>query len=612
MCGIAGIYRFDGEPVDPAQLRAMAQTLEHRGPDGHGVWSSGRIGFGHTRLSIIDVAGSPQPMASVDEQVHVCFNGEIFNYRELRAELDYPFRTHGDTEVLLASFLRHGVASVRDLVGQFAYAIHDGRTGELYLFRDRLGVLPLYYAVDGKRLVFASEAKALFGVLDGGAQLDHSQLGSYLSGKSVPAPATLFSGVRKLPPGHYLLTRPDGRISIERYWHLPEGADVLDVEPDAAVDLVETQLQEAVRAAMVADVPIGAYLSGGVDSSLIVALTSQAVPPGSLNTFSASFGDERYDETGYAQLVARQFATNHHQVEVRADDFADLWPALTRYRDAPLSEPADIAVFRLAEAARRHVKVVLSGEGSDELFGGYPKYRMARLTVAGRGGRTRTALMRAAERALPARAGRARIAARALSGRDPGERMVGWFAPFTRYEVEELTGVPLRSGRHAPEYRDGIDLMARMDLAAWLPDNLLERGDRMSMAASLELRPPFLDHRLVETALRLPSAVKVRDGQTKWVLKQVALRHLPAEIVQRPKLGFRVPLDAWFRSGLRDMCTDLLLGPDSRVADFLDPAPIRALLTSHDAGRRNEEIRLWTLLSLEVWARECLGQAAVV
>ena len=610
MCGIAGTVSFDATPADPDELRAMAATLAHRGPDGQGLWTDGRVGFSHTRLSIIDLAGSPQPMAGPRGRLHVCFNGEIFNYQELRSGLDYPFRTRGDTEVLLALFDKHGVDGVTRLVGQFAYAIHDAETGDVYLFRDRLGVLPLYYVTDGKRLAFASEIKTLLPALGEPPEVDHTQLSSYLMRRAIPAPSTLVRGVRKVPPGHYLRARPDGTISVVRYWQQPDPGDVLTLDDTSAIDLIDRQLDEAVRSALVADVPIGSYLSGGVDSSLIVAMVSRHVAAGTLNTFSAAFGSEQYDETEFANLVAARFACQHHQVDVRASDFIDLWPKLTWHRDAPLSEPADIAVFRLAQTARQHVKVVLSGEGSDELFGGYPKYQLAGITASAGGSAGRTTFLRAAERSMPARSGRLRIAARAMAGRTPEERIATWFAPFTRYEAERLLGVPLPPPDAAIPHRDGIDLMGRMDLAAWLPDNLLERGDRMSMAASLELRPPFMDHRLVETASRLPSSLKVRHRQTKWVLKQVAARHLPAEIVHRRKVGFRVPLDAWFRTGLRDLCGDLLLGPDSFVADVLDPRIVRELIETHDRGRRNEEIRIWTLLSLEVWARQYLRAPA--
>jgi asparagine synthase (glutamine-hydrolysing) len=613
MCGIVGIRDFSGTPVDAALVGSMTDTLQHRGPDGHGQWSAEGIAFGHRRLSIIDVEGSPQPMSSVDGRYVVCFNGEIFNYRELRSQFTYPFRTSGDTETLLALFATEGTAGLSRLRGQFAFAVYDQETRELWLVRDRLGVLPLYFYADERILAFASEPKALSPVLPRGMAIDERHLVDYLMRRAVPAPGTLLRGVRKVPPGHYVRVSPAGVVTVHQYWSLPDPADLLELPDAESIDLVSTLLTEAVRDALVADVPVGSYLSGGVDSSLMVALASGLARPLPLQTFSADFGDPRYDETAHATTVAELFGTIHHRVRVQADDFSEAWPVLTRYRDAPISEPADVAVYRLAKAAREHVKVVLSGEGSDELFGGYPKYRYAGATV--RTGAVpfavRRSLLPLVERALPHNAHRLRIAARAQSARTASDRLATWFAPFTAYECEQLLGLPVRARRDEPHSRDAIDLMGRLDLESWLPDNLLERGDRMSMAASLELRPPFLDHRLVETAFRLPSRLKVRHGQTKWIVKQVAARHLPDTIVSRPKVGFRVPLDSWFRGGLRDLAHDLLLGDGAFVQDVMDGRVVQRILDDHDRGRRNEEIRIWTLLSLEVWAREVLSSSRV-
>ncbi len=607
MCGIAGILRLDGRDVDPLVVAEMSATVAHRGPDDSGQWTNGVVGLGHRRLSIIDPVGSPQPMATEDGRFHIVFNGEIFNYRQLRDRFDYPFRTNGDTEVVLALFARHGVDALQQLRGQFAFAVHDRHTGRLVLARDRMGVLPLYYRLDASGLVFGSEVKALWPALAHGPKVDRAALAQFLMRRAVPAPETLFDGVRKLPPGHWLAVGPDQDVTVQAYWQLPPPSQVHRLTTTEALDLVDGRLQDAVRDAMVADVPVGSYLSGGVDSSLVVAMASRLTNE-PLHTFCASFGDARYDETPQARAVSELFGTDHHEVAVSAADFQDLWPRLTWNRDAPISEPADIAVFRLAEEARRYVKVALSGEGSDELFGGYPKYRFAGVSVrAGLvPGSLRSPALMAFERALPARANRLRIAARALAGPSTADRVTNWFAPFTTYEVSRLLGAPVADPTSPTEFRDPVDLMCRMDLASWLADNLLERGDRMSMAASLELRPPFLDHRLVETALRLPSDLKVRDGQTKWVLKAVAARYLPETITQRRKIGFKVPMDAWFRDGLQDLSRDLLLSSDSLSAQILDRSVILGLLDSHDSGRRNEESRIWTLLSLEQWARTCL------
>ena len=609
MCGIAGIRRFDDRPVDEAGLRSMMRVLHHRGPDDQDLWIEGPTGIAHTRLSIIDLNGSRQPMASHTGRHVLTFNGEIFNYEALRADLDYPFVTRGDTEVVLATVVRHGAHAASHLLGQFAFAVHDRATGSISLVRDRLGVLPLYYYVDEHQLVFASEPKAILEVLGQRARLDHEQLRSYLKARAVHAPATLFEGIRKVPPGHVVEVSDTGRVSVSAYWTLPAPDAVERCTPEEAVDLVEAALRQAIDASLVADVPVGAYLSGGVDSSLIVALATaarrDAGSTAPVATFAAEFGDPRVDETPYSELVARTVGSDHHRVRIRPDDFRETWEHLTWHRDAPVSEPADIAVAQLATAARQHVKVVLSGEGSDELFGGYPKYRYARATaLAGRlPSHLRSAALQRLERSLPADRGRLRIGLRTLAG----AQMSDWFAPFTDYEVDALLGTRSDRAPRVVAHRDPIDLMARTDIDTWLPDNLLERGDRMSMAASLELRPPFLDHRLVELAFRLPSDVKVRGGETKWVIKQVARRHLPEQVVSRPKVGFRVPLDAWFRGELEVMSRDLLQGSDSFVGNLLDSEAVGAILADHASGRRNEEIRIWTLLSLEMWGRTFLG-----
>lgn len=612
MCGIVGIRRFDGGLVHEGDLRLMAAQLGHRGPDDEGFWTDGSVGLGHRRLSIIDVDGSPQPMASAGDRCHVTFNGEILNYRELRARLPYPYRTEGDTEALLAAHLAWGAAGVEQLQGQFAYGLFDSCDATLWLVRDRLGVLPLYWYADDDVLLFASEVKALLPVLPRPVEVDPAGLFAYLGANSVPPPGTLFKGIHKLPQGHRLRAGADGRVEIRQYWAVPSDADERAVTDEEAVDLVEAALRRSVESALVADVPVGAYLSGGIDSSLIVALMAE-VAGTRVDTFSAGFGDARFDELPHARRVSGLFGTRHTEVVVEPADFERLWPALTWHRDAPLSQPADVALHLLASAARQRVKVVLSGEGSDELFGGYPKHRAARWAdIAGRvPAAVRAPVLDVAQRRLPARANRLRIAARALAETGADDRTAGWFAPFTTDERRRLLGetaaVPAAPALWAAGRGGPLRRMLYADCHQWLADNLLERGDRMSMAASLELRPPFLDHRLVQLAFALPDRMKVWHGTGKWVVREVARRHLPDEIVDRRKVGFRVPLDVWFRGELRPMAADLLSAPSSFVGDVLDRGAVQALLASHDHGRTNEEARIWTLLSLEVWHRRFFG-----
>ncbi|MCA8973183.1 MAG: asparagine synthase (glutamine-hydrolyzing) [Planctomycetes bacterium] len=618
MCGIVGIRRFDGRAVDESLLRAMAAQLRHRGPDGDGfaIYAGGQVGFGHTRLSIIDLAGSPQPMSSAAAPCHLTYNGEIFDYAERRAELaaaGVRLRTNGDTEVLLETLRCDGLAGLERLNGQFAFAFFDERTGSLLLARDRLGILPLYYAHGPGFVAFASEVKALLPAL-GAPRLDDDAVEDYLTYRSVPPGRTLFAGIEKLAPGHALQIAANGATRDEVWWQLPIASEVDRSSDQDAIAAVAEELERAVALRLVADVPVGAYLSGGLDSSLVVALMKKARRGGEVATFAAGFADPRFDELPYARQVSAAVGTTHHEVHVTAADFQSLWERLSWHRDGPISEPADVAIFRIATQARQSVKVLLSGEGSDELFGGYPKYvhEPTIAAVAALPSWLRVPLARFGERLLPGSRYRARQAARALTGRTTAERLQTWFAPFTWYERQGLHAGygALRSlGQYERCAGDHLRRMLYVDCHTWLADNLLERGDRMSMAASIENRPPFLDHRLVELAFHIDSARKVRGGSGKWIVKEVARQHLPDAIIDRKKVGFRVPLDEWFRGGLRDYAHDLLLGRDSFVSGYLERAPIEGMVRDHMRGRRNEELRLWTLLGLEVWHRTFLRGA---
>ncbi len=611
MCGIVGIRITGGtRGIDEARLRSAVDVLGHRGPDDSRVWVDGALGFGHTRLAVIDLEGSRQPIHAFDGSWSLVFNGEIFNYRALRRDLDYPFTMAGDTEVLLAGLVLHGIGFVDRLRGQFAFAAFEHGTGTLHLVRDRLGILPLYFRHDRGGLVFASEVKAINRIGPASPAVDHDSLDAYLMGRSVAAPFTLFEGVSKLPPAHRAELSADGRLIVRRYWEPPKVRHIPDRQLDQVVDETDRRIRDAVSAALVADVPVGSLLSGGVDSSLIVAVMKELRGSAPVDTFAAGFGDPRFDELDWARRVSEHVGTRHHEVVVRPEDFLSLWPRLTWHRDAPMSEPADMAVFRLAELARQHVTVVLSGEGGDELFGGYPKYRHARrVAVASHvPAALRAGLGGFVEKRLPARFARVRTALRAASAPTESEQLATWFAPFTGEERRILLGgsPPAARRRRVPDGVDIVDRMLRYDLESWLPDNLLERGDRMCMATSLELRPPLLDHLLVEHAFSLPSDLKVRGGVPKWLLKEVARRYLPDEVVDRRKVGFRVPLDSWFRGDLRDSVWDRLTGGGSFVASAFDAAAVRRLLERHGSGRYNEESRIWTLVSLEVWHEVCI------
>lgn len=609
MCGIMGVVRLDGATAAPELVRAGTSTLDHRGPDEVGYWAKGPAALGHTRLSIIDVEGSHQPMSDASNHVHLCFNGEIFNYKQLRQELEtqgYRFCTGGDTEVILALYLMRGPDQLDALEGQFAFAIFDEREGVLWLYRDRLGILPLHYYRDPNVFVFASEVKALLPALPQLPNVDEESLKEHLAYRTVPGPHTLFENVFKLLPGHRLRIELSGRMHVDAWWQLPTEPALSDLDPVEATALVDETLTRAVKSRLLADVPVGAFLSGGVDSSLIVALMTKIKGGEQVKTYSAGFEDPRFDELPYAQQVSDQLGTDHHPVVVSARDFQHLWHRLTWHRDAPISLPADVAVYLLAREARGTVKVLLSGEGSDELFAGYPKYRFARWAAAADWlpRQWRSALFHGLERIVPASMNRPRIMFRAMEASDEAERLEAWFAPFIRRERDELIAGGKRSGGRQIWEKSQGDLIRRMlyfDCHTWLVDNLLERGDRMSMAASIECRPPFLDHRLVELAFSIPSNLKVRGGVGKSIIKEIARKHLPASIVDRRKVGFRVPLDAWFRGELREMAWDLLGSPNAFVNERMDRKIVQSLLEDHARGRRNNEARIWTLLGLEVW-----------
>lgn len=616
MCGFVGFRRFDGRRIEEGNLRKMAATLGHRGPDGDGFLISDDVGFGHTRLSIIDLAGSPQPMSSANGPCHITFNGEIFNYQSVRNELErrgVALRTHGDTEVLLETLRLKGIPGLADLNGQFAFAYHDEESGELVLARDRMGILPLYYHESPGFLAFSSEVKALIALI-GNPGVDDNAVEDYLTYGSVPPPLTLFKGIRKLAPGTALRVSRDGKLRSEVYWSLPAGVDGPVLDGEVAIREVDEKLRAAVALRLVADVPVGAYLSGGLDSSLIVALMKKIRDGGEVRTYAAGFADQRFDELPYARQVSEAIGTTHHEVMVSADDFRNLWETLTWHCDGPVSQPADIAIYKIAKQARSEVKVLLSGEGSDELFGGYPKYafdpRLSPLTCMPTALRVPT--FRTVERFLPASINKARQVARALSARSAGERMQTWFAPFTWYERRALRrgfGTFRNPGQWERAGGDHLRRMLYVDCHTWLADNLLERGDRMSMAASIENRPPFLDHELVELAFRVSSGMKIRGMSGKWIVKEIARRHLPENIVDRKKVGFKVPLDEWFRGSLRDYVRDLLLGPDSFCCSYFDRKTVESIISVHERCRRDEQLRIWTLMGLEVWHRRFHGQA---
>jgi len=614
MCGIAGIVNLNSLRIDIGIVRRMNDVMRHRGPDDDGVMEDGPVALGHVRLSIIDVMGSKQPLSNEDETVWTTFNGEIYNYLELRQLLlskGHIFRTKGDTEVLVHLYEEYGEEMVHHLQGMFAFAIWDKRKQLLMAVRDRIGIKPLYYCLKGDVFIFASEPKAFFQYPGLEVRPSVEGVWHYLTYRSVPAPGTLFEGIRKLRPG-YMLIVTQKRCTEKCYWDIPLTPESSKVshKGQTAKDVseqVESLLLKVVKSHLISDVPLGAFLSGGVDSSLIVAMMSKLtnVP---VRTYSVGFNNFASSELPYAKIVANQYKTNHHELVVQEDRFADYLEKLTWIRDSPLSEPADIPLHLLSQMARNDVKVLLSGEGSDELFAGYPKYACERFAPVV--SLLPKQIAQWLGRVLPGRFRRLEVALRSLCEKDPADRWAQWFSPFTKTEKLALVvGSSLAQDFENPTAQyvkrargcSLLDGILYTDCKIWLPDNLLDRGDRMTMGASIECRVPYLDHEVVEFAFTLPESVKVKNFALKRQIKQVALRYLPECIVNRPKVGFSVPLAQWFRGKLRDMCYDRIRDNNSLVRRLLSGQEIEKILDSHCSRRKDNSLKIWALLGLAIW-----------
>ncbi len=627
MCGITG-----GVPgIDPRVLERMTAALAHRGPDGEGYFhAAGPVGasLGHRRLAIIDLAGGRQPMTSADGRWTIVFNGEIYNFQELRRELESlgtVFRTESDTEVLLEVWARWGVDALVHLRGMFAFAIWDAREHALWLVRDRLGVKPLYYSTVGSRLLFGSEIKALLAHPAISRRLRPSALDDYLAYLYVPAPQTIFEDVEELPPAHWL-RYSNGTAQLCRYWQprpLPAGETT-----GASAESLLALLDESVRLRLVSDVPLGAFLSGGLDSSSIVALAARAQPE-PMRTFSLGFGvgEEHYTELEFARLVSDRYATQHRELTIRPD-CAELLPRMVSLFDEPFGNPTALLVHALSEVTRRHVTVALAGDAGDELFLGYPRYLGSRLRRAW--GVVPSPLRRAAaalaERIPEDTNGRhARRRSREFFAGGVGSwqsayiTWVCYFSPAMRadlYSSEFRGAIGGHSAEQFLERRfaevagcDPLHQACYVDLHSFLPHNILKYGDRMSMAHALELRLPFTDHRLVEFALRLPARQKLRGRQTKRLLRSAMQPLLPEETLRRSKLGLNPPLGRWLRNELRPL-VDLYLSPATiRQRGWFRPEAVAKLREEFTTGRRDYALHLWGLLVLEEWARQYLDAA---
>ena len=620
MCGIFGwIARLDRR-LDERQLRQLTDLMGHRGPDAGGYVLSATadgahsVALGHRRLSIIDLSeAGTQPMWSADRSLCVIFNGEIYNYVELREELTakgHCFHSHSDTEVLIESYRAWNKDAIKRFRGMFAFAIFDLRQQSVLLARDAFGKKPLFFWEKNGDMVFGSEIEPIMGFpgLDRG--FDWSALDDYLLNRYVPGPRTFFRHVRKLPPGcmaHWHC----GQLKIERFFVPPFATikpDVTDFAEGAA--LFEQAFDDAVHIRMRSDAAFGAYLSGGLDSSAVVAVMTRH-SRGKVRTFSVGFPEKEYSELDHAQLIADHFGTDHHALIVSPEDFFNHWDEAVLRRGAPVSEASDIPILLLSRLARDSVKMVLTGEGSDELLAGYPKHMAERF--AGLYQRlvprmVHDRLVRPAVDRLPYSMRRVKILAKALGQRNLPDRMRLWFGGLSHEERCRLLdrapdAAPPDGFPFSADYGSNLRRTQFFDQTSWLPDNLLERGDRMMMAGSIEGRMPFMDTELARLVARFPDSFLVRHPKGKAVLRRVMEKHLPASILQRKKAGFRVPIHEWFRSSHRSVLRDLLCSGDAEIRRVLNADAIDALVESHVAGRVNNERILWSLCNLEKFLR---------
>lgn len=622
MCGIAGIFHLDtAKPVDPLRVERMCDAMVHRGPDGGGVWHAPGVGLGHRRLSIIDLAGSPQPMVAGDGRAVLVFNGEIYNYRELRAELralGAEFRTDGDSEVILAAWQRWGPDCLTRLHGMFAFALYDVAARSLFLARDRLGVKPLFYAPlsDGS-LAFASELKGLLAHPLLRREIDPLAIEDYLAWGYVPDHRAILAGVHKLPAGHSLLLRCGMPLPAPTAWWDVSFAERSRAKPaDLEAELLHL-LRQAVASRMVADVPLGAFLSGGVDSSSVVALMAEtSAEP--VRTCSIGFDVGALDETGYAERIARQFATDHRARTVSPDDFAAI-DTLAAMFDEPFADASALPTWRVCQLARETVTVALSGDGADEAFAGYRRQRFhhheerlrgllpqgMRSAVFG----TLGALYPKADwapRPLRAKATLLALAesgdaayARALAINDAAARERLYSPEFLRQRGAYRAEQPLLDLMAEAPARSGLDRAQYADLKFWLPGDILTKVDRTSMAVSLEAREPLLDHRLIEFAARLPETLRVRGGQGKWLLKATMRGRLPEDILFRTKQGFVTPLAQWFRGPLAETARAIATSAPLARSGWFDTGRLGVIAEDHIAGRSDNARLLWQLVMLD-------------
>lgn len=621
MCGIAGVFSTkDSKLMDiSTAIQRMTNTIGHRGPDDQGVWVGSGVALGHTRLSIIDLSSAGhQPMSTEDDSLKVVFNGEIYNFGELRAELiqlGYQFKSHSDTEVILNGYHRWGNNLFQRLNGMFAIALWDQRTENLILARDRIGKKPLFYAWHGDILLFGSEIKAILAWPGFKREPNYEAIHHYLTLQYIPAPWSAFKGIKKFPQASYMIFKRDGQISMGRYWALPEPEQAYHRPVTELKEELIALLDEAVRVRMIADVPLGAFLSGGVDSSAIVAMMSKHSSR-RIKTFCVGFDEAGYDERAYARMVAERYNTDHHELVVRPNAQAIL-PLLAWHYNEPFADPSAIPTYYVSQIARQHVTVVLNGDGGDESFLGYSRYSQCLQTewISSLPLPLRLIASRLAH-SIPSSLDRyraLRVARRWLSY--ISEKNSRRYAPSIAYfyEHDKVAGY----AQHLQPFlgKSSLDLLepyfqksksyvggaAWSDIHTYLPDDLLVKVDVASMAHGLEARSPLLDYKLMEWAARIPSAQKMERGITKSILKSALEPFLPHEILYRPKMGFGVPIDEWLRGELREFFYDTLLSAKARHRGLIKAAFVENMLDEHCSGVRLHHNRLWALLMLELW-----------
>ena len=622
MCGIAGFVsretpnRLDTEGR-AAVLDRMCRVIAHRGPDDQGTILMGGVALGMRRLSIIDLAGGHQPISNEDDTVTVVFNGEIYNFQELQPQLEsrgHRFKTHSDTEAIVHAYEEYGEDCVNHLRGMFVFALWDARTHTLYAARDRAGKKPLYYTVTPQgTLVFGSELKSLLEHPEVGRETSPDALDAYFTLGYVPDPLSIFSGVHKLPPGHYLTFR-EGRVAVKPYWDFTYEPAAARREEDYLEEL-RALLDEAVRVRLVSDVPLGAFLSGGVDSSTVVGLMARHMGQ-PVKTFSIGFHEDSYDELKYARLTAERFGTDHHEFIV-TPEICDIVDELAWHFDEPFADSSAIPTYMVSKLAREHVTVALSGDGGDELFAGYTRYvvdrrrsgfaRLPRLLRRG--------VMQPLSQSLPHGAwGRNYLNNVAL---DPLERYLDSVSVFTglnkrslytgdfrrRLRNEDGVGAQFREYAACVKTGEPLDALLYVDSKTYLPGDILTKVDRMSMAVSLEARTPLLDQKLIDFVTRIPAGLKLRGLQTKHIFKRAVRGIVPDEILDRPKQGFGVPIQQWINEQLRGRIRETLTERRTRERGHVEPRYVDLLLDEHERGRRDHSTQLWALLMLELWHR---------